>query len=283
VIKAPGYDQLPLGKGRFVGVLQRFERRLGGLVEGAFAKVFKGEVQPVEVASALQREADDRKTVVGEGKVVAPNDYVVELGSHDHARLDPWAGPLGHELASMVREHAAEQGYTFVGPVAVRLEHNTGLDTGVFRIRSAVAAGETVDGGVITAAEPSPASDGASDGAAGQPPRGILPGHPRLLVAAGGKAAEGSPEARGEQQAFYLTHAVTVIGRAPECDLQLRDPGVSRRHAEIRVENDALVLVDVGSTNGVRVNDSPVVRTLLHAGDRIELGSTTLQLRRDED
>ena len=60
-----------------MGVLQRFERRLGGLVEGAFAKVFKGDVQPVEVASALQRETDDRKTVVGAGKVLVDRKSVV--------------------------------------------------------------------------------------------------------------------------------------------------------------------------------------------------------------
>jgi hypothetical protein len=90
-----------------VGVLQRFERRLGGLVEGAFAKVFKGDVQPVEIASALQRETDDRKTVVGQGKVLVPNDFVVELGRQDFDRLNPWAEPLGDELAAMVREHAA--------------------------------------------------------------------------------------------------------------------------------------------------------------------------------
>ena len=75
-----GYDRSSAGKGRFVGVLQRFERRLGGLVEGAFAKVFKGDVQPVEVAGALQRETDDKKTIVGQGKVLVPNDFVVELG-----------------------------------------------------------------------------------------------------------------------------------------------------------------------------------------------------------
>src|SRR3954451_1879149 len=94
------------GRDVFVGVLQRFERRLGGLVEGTFAKVFKGEVQPVEIASALQREADDRKTVVAEGRVLVPNDYVVERGSSDYARLSPYEGPLGKELASMVGKGA---------------------------------------------------------------------------------------------------------------------------------------------------------------------------------
>src|SRR5690348_16342771 len=125
-----GYDRRPLGKGRDVGVLQRFERRIGGLVEGAFAKVFKGDVQPVEIASALQRETDDRKTVVGQGKVLVPNDFVVEVGQHDHDRLSPWADPLGEELAAMVREHAAEQGYSFVGPVTVVLELMPDVDTG---------------------------------------------------------------------------------------------------------------------------------------------------------
>jgi hypothetical protein len=260
-----------------VGVLQRFERRLGGLVEGAFAKVFKGDVQPVEIASALQRELDDRKTVVGQGKVLVPNDFVVELGKHDFGRLDPWAKPLADELAAMVREHATEQRYTFVGPVTVALELMPDIDTGTFRVRSGVSAGDLVDGGKVVVAG-SPASDTDAAG----PPRNALPGRPRLVVTTGGKAAEGSPESRGEEQVLYLTHSVTVLGRAAEADLRLNDPGVSRRHAEIRQEGGELVVVDLGSTNGVRVNDAPVSRRPLQTGDRVEIGSTTLVFRRDE-
>jgi hypothetical protein len=69
-----------------VGVLQRFERRLEGLVNGAFAKAFKSEVQPVEIASALQRECDDRAAPVSQGRVMVPNDFTVELGAHDYER-----------------------------------------------------------------------------------------------------------------------------------------------------------------------------------------------------
>ena len=263
-----------------MGVLQRFERRLGGLVEGAFAKVFKGDVQPVEIASALQREADDRKTVVGQGKVLVPNDYVVELGRHDHTRLEPWADPLGDELAAMVREHAEEQGYSFVGPVKVHFELVPDIDTGVFRVRSGVSAGDLVEGGKIQQAGEAAGSSGRE--AAGAPPAGTLPGRPRLVLASGGKADHNAPEARGEEQALFLTHSVTVIGRAAEADLRLNDPGVSRRHAEIRYENGVFLLIDLGSTNGVRVNDAPTTRRQLSPGDRIELGSTTLLFRRDE-
>ena len=98
----------------------------------------------------------------------------------------------------------------------------------------------------------------------------------------GGKAATGSPESRGEEQAFFLTHAVTVLGRGVDADLRLNDPGVSRRHAELRFEGEAVILVDTGSTNGVRVNDVPVTRRQLAPGDRIELGSTVLVYQHGE-
>jgi pSer/pThr/pTyr-binding forkhead associated (FHA) protein len=126
---------------------------------------------------------------------------------------------------------------------------------------------------------PSPRRD--TPGAAA--PANRLPGRPRLVVSTGGKTPERSPESRGEERAFYLTHSVTVLGRAAEADLRLNDPGVSRRHAEIRLENGAFVVLDLGSTNGIRVNQVPVVRSVLRNSDRVELGSTTLIFRRDQD
>jgi hypothetical protein len=244
-----------------VGVLQAFERRLGRVVEGAFAKVFKGDVQPVEIAGALQREADDRKTVVGQGRILAPNDYIVELGDHDYGRLEEWAEPLGDELAAMVREHAAEAGYSFVGPVHVGFEHHDEVGTGVFRVRSSVA---------------SPAESGVAAPPAPRPPRpapdGTLPLRPRLIVAVG-----------QDESAYFLSHPVTVIGRAVEADIRVDDPGVSRRHAELRYADGKVELVDLGSTNGVSVNGIPTTRATLRDSDRIDVASTTLIFRLDED
>jgi pSer/pThr/pTyr-binding forkhead associated (FHA) protein len=56
---------------------------------------------------------------------------------------------------------------------------------------------------------------------------------------------------------------------------------VSRHHAELRVEDDEVVLVDLGSTNGTSVNGEPVRRVTLTDGTRITLGRTTLVFRRD--
>ena len=255
-----------------MGVLQAFERRFGGLVEGAFAKVFKGDVQPVEIAGALQRETDNRKSIVGPGRVHVPNDFVVELGDHDHERLAEWSEPLGSELSAMVREHAAEQGYSFVGPVHVAFEHVPEISTGTFRIRSGVVAGETPPEPVAQQ-QPAPARTTAPPAAM---PRPGVTGRPRLILAAGGIG--GSSESTLE-----LTKAVTVLGRANECELRLDDPGISRRHAEIRVNGGEAEIIDLGSTNGIRVNGKAVPSARLLDGDRIDLGSTSLVFRRDED
>src|SRR5690606_15349087 len=121
-----------------MSVWSRFERRLEGLVEGAFARAFKSELQPVEVARALAREVDDRAAIIGKGRVLVPNDFVVEIGETDHNRLSVYSDSLGSELATVVKEHAEEEGYHLVGPVNVRFRHADDLSTGVFRVRSGV-------------------------------------------------------------------------------------------------------------------------------------------------
>ena len=233
-----------------MGVLQRFERRLEGLVEGTFARVFGGVVQPVEVATALQREAADKKAIVGQGRVLVPNAYVVELGEHDHARMTEYDEALRAELASMVREHAEEQGWSFVGQVGVSFEQVEELDTGVFRVRSAVVA------------DPPKTSAPQTSGV----------GRPRLVLPAG----SGTPE-----RTVLLTSAVTVIGRGAEADVRLHDTGVSRAHLELRLEGDDVRLADLRSTNGTLVNGRKVSSTLLVDGDRIEVGATPMVFKRE--
>jgi FHA domain-containing protein len=248
-----------------VGVLQRFEHRLEGMVEGAFARAFKSELQPVEVASAIQREMDDRAAIVAQGRTLVPNDFVVEVAEDDYARLDVYADSLGIELATLAREYAKEQGYSFVGPVRMRFEGVRDLTTGTFRILSGVIRGTTVEDGEIRR----PASDVPQ-------PTGAFHGNPRLLVS----GPEAGPDG-GTQRTYEISTPLIILGRGTDCDLRLVDPGVSRHHAEIRVEDGEVVLVDLGSTNGTFVNGQPVRRVTLTDGTRVTLGRTTLVFRRD--
>jgi hypothetical protein len=248
-----------------VGVLQRFEHRLEGMVEGAFARAFKSELQPVEVASAIQREMDDRAAIVAQGRTLVPNDFVVEVAEDDYARLDVYADSLGIELATLAREYAKEQGYSFVGPVRMRFEGVRDLTTGTFRILSGVIRGTTVEDGEIRR----PVSDLPQ-------PAGGFRGNPRLLVSSPDAGRDGST-----QRTFEIAAPLIILGRGTDCDLRLVDPGVSRHHAEIRVEDGEVVLVDLGSTNGTFVNGQPVRRVLLTDGTQVTLGRTTLVFRRD--
>ncbi|MFZ0664574.1 MAG: DUF3662 and FHA domain-containing protein [Acidimicrobiales bacterium] len=68
-----------------------------------------------------------------------------------------------------------------------------------------------------------------------------------------------------------------VLGRLPECAVVLNDPNVSRRHAEIRRRGTDVVVVDLGSTNGTRVNGVRVKEQLLNDGDEIEVGTSTVR------
>lgn len=124
-----------------MGPLKKFEQRLEGLVNGAFAKAFKSDVQPVEIASALKRECDNNATIWNRDRTMVPNDFVVELGQHDYERLSPYVQQLGGELATVVRDYAQQQRYSFIGPVEVHFEHADDLDTGLYRVRSQALAG----------------------------------------------------------------------------------------------------------------------------------------------
>lgn len=232
-----------------MGVLQRFERKLEGLVEGGFARVFKSNVQPVEIAAALQREAADKRAVVGANRVFVPNDYTVELGPSDAERLLPYDVALGRELSAMVEEHATEQGWSFAGRVAVHLETVDDVGTGIFRVRSRVVAADD-------ARPPRPVS---AERAATEP---------ALVLSTD-----------GGERVVPLDALVTVLGRGAEADVRLSDTGVSRLHAEVRREGDVVTITDRDSTNGTVLNGRRVRSAVLHDGDVIELGTTRLAFR----
>ena len=99
-----------------MGLLDRFEDRLDRIVNGAFAKAFKSEVQPVELAAALQKEMDDRAAIVSRGRTVTPNIFTIDLSPHDDERLSVYRDALQGELGTVVTEYAAEQGYSLLGP-----------------------------------------------------------------------------------------------------------------------------------------------------------------------
>jgi hypothetical protein len=224
-----------------VGVLSRFEKRIEELVNRPFARAFKAEVQPVEIASALQREIDQRAAIVARGRTMVPNAFLVNLGPADHERLAVYEEALATELAGMVREHAEEQNYAFIGPVSVEFRRDEELDTGRFLVQSKAVAAAT--------------------------------GREQDTIATGGPDV---PWVQVGSTTYALTRPTTRIGRGNESDLRIDDPGISRNHAELRRSGGDVSVVDVGSTNGVVVDGQRVAEARLRDGAKVQLGSTTI-------
>ncbi|RJQ73238.1 DUF2662 domain-containing protein [Pseudonocardiaceae bacterium YIM PH 21723] len=121
-----------------MGVVQRFERRLEGIVGNSFARVFGGSVVPQEVAQALQREAETHVRELAGGRLLAPNYYSVTLGQADQERLAADEDRICGQLADSIREHIAEQGWDTYGDVVVSLQRSETLRTGQLQISSVV-------------------------------------------------------------------------------------------------------------------------------------------------
>ncbi|TCP54065.1 FHA domain-containing protein [Tamaricihabitans halophyticus] len=121
-----------------MGRVQRFDRRLEGIIGNTFARIFGGKVVPEEVAQALQRETEGNVRELAGGRLLAPNHYTVILGAKDHSQLAGDEASVCKHLENVISDHLAEQGWDTYGDVVVSLERSEALHTGQFRTRSAV-------------------------------------------------------------------------------------------------------------------------------------------------
>ncbi len=284
-----------------MGVMKRFEQRLEGLVNGTFAKVFKSEVQPVEIAGALQRECDNNATIWNRERTVVPNDFIVELSTPDYERLSPYSGQLGDELSGLVRDYAKQQRYTFMGPIKVHLEKADDLDTGLYRVRSRTLASSSSQQDPSAqsqqpaagrpAAPQAPGGYGYPPSAAPPMPAAPPPGAGRPSAPTNDRrppAAPGPlPDARTRRwieingTRHQISRPTLVMGRSTDADVRIDDPGVSRLHCEIRTGTPSTIQ-DLGSTNGIVVDGQHTTRATLRDGSRIVVGSTTIVYRQAE-
>ncbi len=214
------------------------------MVEGFFATTFRSGLQPVELAKRVMREMDVNKTI-GVREVWAPNRFVFTLSESDGERFEQAEHALVAELGRVVRETAAERGWGLVGPPEIELVMDGELKRGRFEVETSFVEGEQ---------ELAP----------------LAVGQATLTLFEGGSPV----------RTFSLAKPIVTLGRLPESDVVVDDPGASRQHARIGNSNGEFVLVDLGSTNGTLVNDEPIGERTLQDGDRITIGETVLEFRR---
>ncbi len=255
-----------------MNVLRSIEQKIEGLFEGLFGRAFRTNVQPVELARKLVKEMEDHR-MVSVSRVYVPNEYSVYLSPPDREQFTSYESSLCNELQEYLAEHARREGYVLLTPPVVAIETDADLSIGEFGIATRMVQGRP---------------DERQEEAA--PPPGLEAGATMVYKPRTPFPADGPPaDVALAQEIVTLTldgkrHEVdkrrVVIGRSKECDIQLADPNVSRRHAELRQEGSAYWLVDLDSTNGSAVNGHRSTRAKLESGDTITIGSTDLLFER---
>jgi Protein of unknown function (DUF3662)/FHA domain len=257
-----------------MSVLRTIEQKIEGLFEGIFGRAFRTHVQPVELARKLAKEMDEHRTI-SVSRVYVPNEYSVYLSSADRAQFTGYEGSLVGELQDYLVEHARRESYATLTSPRVLMKTDDDLSIGEFGIATRMVQPE---------GRKAPLSD--------EPAEQVEPGMTMVYKAKAPQPTEAaSPVELGVERERYtltmngkgyvLEERRAVLGRSKECDVQVPDANVSRRHAELREEGGSWWLVDLDSTNGTELNGKRVQRAKLADGDRIGLGDLELVFARD--
>jgi hypothetical protein len=253
-------------------VLRAIERKIESIFEGVFGRAFRTNVQPVELARKLAKEMDDHRNV-SVSRVYVPNEYTVFLSPPDREQFESYEDNLRSELQEYLSEHARREDYALLSQPRVLMETDADLDVGEFGIATRMVHPDRRRGEGEPVADLEPGATMIYKPQAAQPTQAV-------------SAAELGVEQElvtlsWNSDSLQVKQPRIVIGRSRDCDVQLADANVSRRHAELRQEGASYWIVDLGSTNGIEVNGKRVKRAKLRSGDTITLGSTEVTFARE--
>lgn len=267
-----------------MSIFGKFEKKVESAVNGVFARAFKGDVQPVEIAARLQRELDAEAKLMSRDKRLVPNDFTVGLSEHDYAKLTPYSKTLIAELAGELKSHARDTGYMFNGPIRIHFEQDSSLPTGRFTVASQAVAGVSTD---RPSARPSArsSSPSAASGPGGSPPAAWSgPAGGSGLSASGPSAASSpsaysGPSAASGSSAFSAAsaHSASPEPSAASGPDNLYRPTQSRSQLVLEVNGLRHPLTPPGFVIGrgtdadLRINDPGVSR--LHAEIKVRTTS----------
>jgi hypothetical protein len=248
-----------------MSVLRNLEAKLGGLVEGAFGRAFKTSVQPVELAHKLAKEMEDNQ-MVSVSRVYVPNHYRVFLSPKDREQFESYEPALRKELSDYLLEHGRQERFALTSRPQVEFHTDDRLALGEFGIQAQLLGMPEEEEAV--GAEVAPSAGDFGHTMVYSPDRAPHPLEPELDRRQALLISEG--------RRHPLSGARILVGRSRECDVVVSDPNVSRRHIELRRGERGWTAVDLGSTNGMKVNGRRLGHAELGPGDRITIGVTDL-------
>jgi len=245
-----------------MNIFRSLESKIAGLLEGGFGRVFRSEVRPMEIARKLVREMDEHRTA-SVSRVYVPNEYLVWLSADDRERYREVEDEVIAELCAYLLEHARREELTLASRPVVNFHTDERLTLGQFGIQARMVHEDDEDSGELRQAEHGHTM--------------IYSTSERSLQAAEENSAARNERAfiRADGRRVPVSPKGSVIGRSHNCDVVLDDVGVSRQHARVIPAAQGWAIEDLGSTNGLRINGSPITEPrALRDGDRIELGNS---------
>jgi hypothetical protein len=244
--------------------LANLERFLERALEAPTRRLFRTRLQPVELARALGR-AMAAESQVGPGGLQVPNRYRIGLHPADHRAFLAWRGALEAELAGYVEQTAQARGWRVPGRPRVEVYEAPAAPRGRPLVES-TTADEAASDGDRTLREPPLVADGTA----------VL----ERTAVAPARTTQRAPLAvldLPDGGSVALAQRVVRLGRALDNDVAIEHDSVSRYHAEIRRAGGQYVLVDLGSTNGTRVEGQAIRERALRSGETIHLGAVPLR------
>lgn len=239
--------------------LDRFEQFFERIVEGTIMRFFRSPIQPAEIGRKLERAMEDGR-VASVGAPIVPNDYRVEMHPHDMVTFADFVLPLSRQMEGWLAEEIANRGYQTLGRVTVQISGNDRVP------RRTIGVTAAANGGVSPSIHDSDRLQRTElYRVMREQSGGLTPQTLRMLNGA------------GKDRVFTIRAAVTAIGRGLDNDLVLDSTDVSRHHARIEYRDGQWLLIDLGSTNGTRLNGQPLRQGVIRGGDQIEFGGLLLE------
>jgi len=255
--------------------LAAIERFFERLFERPSARLFRTRLQPLQLQRRIERAMEAERRVSLD-RTLVPNRFIVHLHPDDLAGFGDRTETLAVELANGALTFARTHHFSLADRPRVELRSDARVQRADIRVDARFADPSSER---PADAEPS-TSDAAAPSAPGRhAPPATDPTATRVFTVpqpTSPRAAVAVTDPDGRVRRFTIGGGGLTIGRAEDNDLVARDSRVSRHHGRIAGRRGTLVYLDLGSTNGSRVNGEPVTEVVLGVGDRLEVGATTI-------
>lgn len=211
------------------------------MIDGGVAAVFRLSIQPADIGRRLEHALlGSRRTSTGH--VIGANQFVVTLHPDDFSAFASWENALEMELENWLGEVAFRYGVNMLAPLQVEVAADPAVGRHSVHVEAAFSAAAAAEINVKA------------------PVARLIPLSQRGDV-------------------LVLAESETAVGRASSNDLVIGAAEISREHALLRRDGNALEVHDLGSRNGTWVNGVRITREVARSGDEIAFG--TLRFRLD--